>query len=174
MWWFHVGFGSIVLVYIHRCCSHAEQRLEEMLQGRFLPGGLSMQKKATMLQTTIAEIYLNKKEYFCCNISQKQCKTFFCIIEYWWIFASFLKMIEVAYSMMPSAFMTVILVEILEELWCHLLLKNRGWWYFSTSPVGISVLKAECLKYYWRILIKLLVRKTMSSSIIPFTNMSQP
>ena len=64
MWWFHVKFGLIVLVYIHRCCSHAEQRLEEMLQGRFLPGGLSMQKKATMLQTTIAEIYLNKKILF--------------------------------------------------------------------------------------------------------------
>ena len=60
IWWFYVEFGYIVLVYIHRCCSHAEQRLEEMLQGRFLPGGLSMQKKATMLQTTIAEIYLNK------------------------------------------------------------------------------------------------------------------
>ena len=41
IWWFHVGFGPIMLVYIHRCFSHAEQRLEEMLQGRFLPGGLS-------------------------------------------------------------------------------------------------------------------------------------
>ena len=79
-----------------------------------------MQKKATMLQTTIAEIYLNKKHLFVAIfISQKQCKTSFCILlninEFSPAFC-LSQMIEVAYSMMPSAFMTGILVDILEEL----------------------------------------------------------
>ena len=46
------------VVYIYR--DIVAERREEMLQGRFLPGGLSMQKKATMLQTTVPEIYPNK------------------------------------------------------------------------------------------------------------------
>ena len=45
-------------VYIYR--DIVAERREEMLQGRFLPGGLSMQKKATMLQTTIPETYPKK------------------------------------------------------------------------------------------------------------------